>query len=85
MKERTRLLPLPEAADRLGVTVATIRAWIYRRSIEYVKIGRSVRISESVVEGIIERGFRPALEQAGILGVPSHVDRLGILKKVGKM
>jgi excisionase family DNA binding protein len=59
--EKTRLVPLPEAADRLGVTVATLRAWIYRRSISYTKIGRSVRLSEATIESIIERGARPAL------------------------
>jgi excisionase family DNA binding protein len=61
--EKTRLVALPEAADRLGVTVSTIRAWIYRRSVAYVKVGRSVRLSEATIESIIERGARPALEQ----------------------
>jgi excisionase family DNA binding protein len=61
--EKTRLVPLPEAADRLGVTVSTIRAWIYRRSVPYTKIGRAVRLSEATIESIIERGTRPALEE----------------------
>lgn len=55
-------MTLPEAADRLGVKVKTLRAWIYRRTITYVKVGRSVRISEATVEGIIERGTVPARE-----------------------
>jgi excisionase family DNA binding protein len=61
--EKTRLVTLPEAADRLGVKVNTIRAWIYRRSVPYTKIGRSVRLSEATIESLIERGSRPALEQ----------------------
>jgi excisionase family DNA binding protein len=61
--EKTRLVTLPEAADRLGVKVNTIRAWIYRRSVPYTKVGRAVRLSEATIESIIERGTVPALEQ----------------------
>jgi excisionase family DNA binding protein len=54
---------LPEAAHRLGLSVKTVRAWIYRRSIEYVKIGRAVRIADETVNRIIERGTVPSLER----------------------
>jgi excisionase family DNA binding protein len=54
------LHPLPRAAERLGVKVSCLRSWIYERKIEYVKVGRSVRISEAVIEEIIRRGTMPA-------------------------
>jgi excisionase family DNA binding protein len=62
IKQKSRLLSLPQAAEELGTTVNTIRAWIYRRKIDFVKIGRSVRVSEETVQRIIDRGSRPALE-----------------------
>ena len=57
---RRRLRPVSEAAGRLGVTVACLRSWIYERKIEYVKVGRAVRISDATIEDIIARGTVPA-------------------------
>jgi len=39
--------------------VKTLRFWIWQRKIEFVKIGRSVRIAEDVIENLIERGTVP--------------------------
>ena len=61
-KQESRLMSLPQAAEALGVTVNCLRAWIYRRKIGYVKIGRSVRVSEATVQTVIDRGTIPALE-----------------------
>jgi excisionase family DNA binding protein len=58
-----KLKTLPEAAERLGVSVKCLRGWIYRRSIAYTKVGRAVRISEETIQQIIDRGTVPALEQ----------------------
>jgi len=63
LKQQTRLMALPQAAQELGVTVACLRSWIYRRAVPYVKIGRSVRISAETVQKIIDRGTIPALEE----------------------
>ena len=57
------LRSLPEAADRLGLSVKTLRMWVWRRSIDYVKIGRCIRISDDTINKIIERGTVPALER----------------------
>jgi excisionase family DNA binding protein len=51
------------AAEALGVSIKTLRGWIYRRSISYVKVGRAVRISDETIEKIISRGTMPALEE----------------------
>jgi excisionase family DNA binding protein len=55
------MLTVEEAAERLGVKAATIRSWVWKRQIEFVKISRSVRISDKVVERLIRSGTRPAL------------------------
>jgi excisionase family DNA binding protein len=57
-----KLKSLPEAAERLGVSVKCLRGWIWRRSISYVKIGRSVKIADETIQRIIDRGTMPALE-----------------------
>jgi excisionase family DNA binding protein len=56
----SRLLPIPIAAEQLGLKPATVRDWIYQRKIDYVKVGRAVRISEDTVRSVIERGSIPA-------------------------
>ena len=58
--ERPPLRTLPQAAEALGVTVACLRSWIYRREIQYLKIGRLVRISDDVIQKIIDRAVIPA-------------------------
>lgn len=58
-----RLRSLPQAAERLGVSVKCLRGWVWRREIAYVKIGRAVRIADETIEKIIERGTVPALER----------------------
>jgi excisionase family DNA binding protein len=57
-----RLRTLPEAAERLGLSVKCLRGWVWRRSIPYVKVGRAVRISDQTIQSIIDRGTVPALE-----------------------
>ncbi len=58
----TKLRSLPEAAERLGLSVKCLRGWVWRRSIPYIKVGRSVRISDETIQRIIDRGTMPALE-----------------------
>jgi excisionase family DNA binding protein len=63
MSQRIKKLnTLPHAAEQLGVTVNCLRGWIYRRAVEYVKVGRAVRISDETIQAIIDRGTVPVLE-----------------------
>lgn len=55
-----RLLTIPEAAERLRLRPKTLRFWIWTRKIEFVKVGRSVRLREDAVERLIEQGTIPA-------------------------
>jgi excisionase family DNA binding protein len=55
-----RLVTVSEAAKRLGLKDKTIRFWIWQRRIEFIKVGsRSVRISEHVIDEIIQQGTVP--------------------------
>jgi len=56
------MLTVEEAAKELGLKPSTIRAWILRRRITYVKLNRAVRIPRVEVERIIREGTIPARE-----------------------
>jgi len=56
------MLTVEEAAKELGLKPSTIRAWILRRRITYVKLNRAVRIPRAEVERIIREGTIPARE-----------------------
>jgi excisionase family DNA binding protein len=61
-----KLLTVPQAAERLSLKASTIRRWILTRKIDVVRPGaRAVRVPESAITAIIERGFRPAVHSAG--------------------
>jgi excisionase family DNA binding protein len=57
------LLTLEQAAERLGLKPVTVRMWASARKIARVKLGRAVRIPESEIAKIIERGLIPALPE----------------------
>jgi len=56
----SKLLKVPEVADRFGVTEATIRAWLLRSKISSYKVGRSVRIASEEIDKILIDGLKPA-------------------------
>lgn len=61
-----KLLTVPQVAEQLGLKEATIRRMILQRRVETVRPSvRAVRIPESAVRRIIERGFRPAVVNQG--------------------
>ena len=51
-----QLLSVDAVADRLGTSSRFIRRLITERRIEFVRVGRHVRISESTVAAFIEAG-----------------------------
>jgi len=54
------LLTLPQAAERLGLKVSTLRFWIWQRRIKFVRVGRAIRIADQTVDELITRGTVPA-------------------------
>ena len=59
---RRGLMSVEQLAEALGVKPATVRQWVWRRQIEYVKIGRSIRFRPETAEKMIEVGTVPARE-----------------------
>ena len=51
-----KLLTVEAAADRLSTSVRFIRRLIAERRIEFVKVGRHVRISEAALQDFIDAG-----------------------------
>jgi excisionase family DNA binding protein len=51
-----RLLTVETAADRMSTSVRFVRRLIAERRIEFVKVGRHVRISETALAQFIESG-----------------------------
>ena len=65
-----RLLDVAEAADRLGTTERFPRRLIEERRIAFVKVGRHVRIAESVIDEFIEANtVRPITGQSVRVGL----------------
>ena len=61
----TKLITIREAANRLGLEESTIRKYILKRQIAYVKPSvRAVRIPIEELERILAAGLRPAIPQA---------------------
>ena len=61
--QENQMLTVDMAAKRLGVQPATVRAWVFRREhLEFVKVGRSVRIPKHAVERFIQTHTVPTLE-----------------------
>lgn len=56
------LLTVDEAAERLRVTPGTLRNWLSAKRLEYVKIGRTTKIRESVLERLVDQHTVAAAE-----------------------
>jgi excisionase family DNA binding protein len=65
MVPSTKLITIREAANRLGLKESTIRKYILKRQIAYVKPSvRAVRIPIEELERILSAGLRPVIPQA---------------------
>jgi excisionase family DNA binding protein len=64
MVPSTKLITIREAAERLGLKESTIRKYILKRQIAYVKPSvRAVRIPIEELERILAAGLRPVIPQ----------------------
>lgn len=52
-----------EAAEELNLSVFTIRAWIARRKLGHVRLGRAIRIPADEIRRVLEAGTVPAREK----------------------
>jgi excisionase family DNA binding protein len=57
-----RLLDIEKLSEMLGVKRATIYAWIYRKKIPFIKLGRLLRFRESeILDWIAKQSVSPLL------------------------
>jgi excisionase family DNA binding protein len=60
----SKLVTLNEAAQQLGVSIAAVRDWRFRRKhLDFVKVGRAVRVLQNSIDKLIERQTVPALRE----------------------
>ena len=64
-----RLLTVEEAADRLGTSVRFVRRLIAERRIDYVKVGRHVRLDPTDVEAFIAAS-RVEIRSSSVTALP---------------
>jgi excisionase family DNA binding protein len=53
------MLTVSEAARILGLQESTLRAWVMRRRIDYLKLGRSIRIEQAEIDRLLEQARVP--------------------------
>jgi len=56
----SKLLTVPEVAEMLRISTATVRAWTYQRRLPVVKMGRRTLYKEEDILDHVDRGYRPA-------------------------
>jgi excisionase family DNA binding protein len=59
---RRGLMTVAEFAAAVGLKPATVRQKVWRREIEFVRIGRAIRFKPETAERLIEAGTVPPLE-----------------------
>ncbi|HUU26282.1 MAG TPA: helix-turn-helix domain-containing protein [archaeon] len=57
------LLSMVEAVKLLGIKLPTLREWVMKRRIEYIKIGRLVKFERKTIEKFIKDNRVPAEKQ----------------------
>jgi excisionase family DNA binding protein len=57
------LLNVEEFAAITGWRPATVRQKVWRREVDFVRMGRSIRFKRETAEKLIERGTMPAIEK----------------------
>jgi excisionase family DNA binding protein len=65
-RPREELNTIPQAAQQLNLSNSTIRSWIWQRRIESVRVGRALRIRQSVIDAVIEKSITPANERVAV-------------------
>jgi len=58
----TKLLTVKQFAEALGLKPATIRMRVWRREVEFVRVGRAIRFRPETVQRIIDEGTVRAVE-----------------------
>ena len=60
--EKFNLIPVMQIPERIPVSLATVRAWIFQKKLPVVRVGRKVFIRREVLEKIEMEGLKTAIE-----------------------
>ncbi len=60
---RKGLMTVEQFAEAVGLRPATVRQKVWRREIDFVRIGRAIRFKPETAEKLIEAGTVPAVTQ----------------------
>ena len=52
-----------EAAEELGLSVHTVRAWVASRRLAHLRLGRAIRIPAAEIRRVIEESTVPAVRK----------------------
>lgn len=58
---QSRFVTVKQAAALLGLAEVTVRVWLAKRRMEYVRMGRAVRIPIAEITRLVDEGTVPAL------------------------
>ncbi len=64
MERFSKLLSVEEFAAATGWKPATVRQKVWRREVEFVRMGRSIRFKAETAQRLIEEGTVPPLSAA---------------------
>jgi predicted site-specific integrase-resolvase len=64
----TRLLPVKQFADRLGISIWTARQWCYAGRVASVKLGVKLLVPEQEAERMVVENLRPAVTARSTAG-----------------
>lgn len=73
-KESFPLLTYEEAANLLRLNTQTLRFWVSKRKISYLKIGSTVRFSKPLLEEYINANRIEALNNTTKSGANNHAE-----------
>ena len=60
--EKFNLIPVMQIPERIPVSLATVRAWIFQKKLPVVRVGRKVFIRREVLEKFEMEGLETAIE-----------------------
>ena len=60
---RKGLMTVEQFAEAVGLRPATVRQKVWRREIEFIRIGRAIRFRPETAEKLIEAGTVPPVTQ----------------------
>ena len=65
--QKTELLTVDEASDFLRLKPSTVRSWLLKRRLPFIKLGSRVFLRASDLQSFIESGLRPAHGKGGLV------------------